>query len=1131
MIENLIKQEGNLNKLLTNIPNKQISVFGCGENERLAIIDSLDSFILYLTPTINDAIRINDELLLLNKNSLVFNPDFNFKVGSFFNYNYINSTLNKILFGEINALVLPITNLMYKLPNPNSYKEFLFLKVGQTLKRANLIEQLNKLNYKQVDEIENVCEYRIFGDIIDIYPINCELIVRVGFFDDEIENIYSVNEEYQKVNSYNEFYVYSNKFFDNINYEKVKKEINGLKLKANSANEIDELNNILNMLELNSLCPFFNVYDDTINFSILNYLPKDTTIVLDDTKILYDNLNNSINDLLSDVDENIKNFTMLASHKNVVFNLNEVLNTIKNFQSVVAFQMLTQANRFFNPQMVFNLKSIPVGNYINKNDVLANDISNFLATKNTVLLFVKNKDNIEHFQNILNAHRISNVVANYTRNIIKNTVNILPINYNLSFGFREENIVVLGGDKLFGAKKLVKSKHHEIKTDEYLPQVNDYVVHETHGVGRYLGVENLHLNNTQKDYLVIEYKNNDKLYLPVEYTNRLAKYVGGDSAPTLNKLGSFEFENIKRKVKSSLKELAFNLIELYKKREESKGFVYYPEPELENAFKNSFPYTETVDQQKAINDCMQDLESGKVLDRLICGDVGYGKTEVALRVIFKTAIHGKQCMFMCPTTVLSEQHYNTCVSRLQDFGIKVEVLNRFKTKSQTKDILEKLANGEIDVICGTHRLLSSDVKFKDLGLLVLDEEQKFGVGDKEKIKNIKTNINVLTLSATPIPRTLHMSMVGIRDISIINTPPDNRLNVATTVIEYSDVLLKNAIEKEINRDGQVLVIYNRIDGIYNIANHISSMFNNEIVVDVAHGQMTQEKLEDAIYKLFSGKTQVLVATTLIENGVDLPKANTLFVIDADNLGLSQLYQLKGRVGRYNIQAYAYFTYANFKVLNSDAYKRLQAIMEYSDMGSGYKIAMRDLEIRGAGNVLGPQQHGHMLKVGYAMYVNLLNQAIEEVKANKELSNFVDTKIETNLSAYMPEDFVENEKDKISIYNEISNVKNSTELINLVNKLKGEFNEIPIPLINLIKVALIKNLATMLNIEKVVINKNKTFLQFRNSNDLFTEKIQDAVSIYKQNVVLNLTNLPIIELINITEENVLDLLIDFLTYLS
>ena len=1129
MLENVIKKEGNLYKLIKNIPNKQISVFGCGENERLAIIDSLDSFILYVTPTINEAIKVKEQFENMGKTCEVLNTLFNFSVSTFFDYTKINKTLNNIVFENINALIMPIETLILKYPNVDNYLNKLVLKTGDVFSREKVVSTLIQMGYTKTQEIEKCGEFRVFGDIIDVYDICAELPYRINFFDDEVENIYSVTKEFEKVGTFDEIEIFSNNFIKETDFNKINAEVKSALGKSKENSQINALNNILDIINTGRKNPFLHAYSN-INSSIFEYLPKNSTIVLDDTKILYDSLNNFIKEENEYVENEIKQGNLLVGHNSIYFSLKELLCNIQSMESVLAFQMLTNANKFFNPQMVFSLKTIPIGNYVNKSSVLINDLSSYLATKNTVLLYVKNKDNIPTYTKLINANRLPCVETVSSRNIISNTINIIPQTYNLSCGFREENLVIIGCNKLFGVKKPSKVVTYKKQTEEYLPKLNDYVVHETHGVGKYVGIENLNVNNTQKDYLVIEYKNHDKLYLPVEYTNRLSKYVSGEDSPRLNKLGGVEFANIKAKVKNSLKELAFNLVDLYKKRESSKGFKYSKEEELELAFKNSFPYTETVDQQKAINDIVFDMESGKIMDRLICGDVGYGKTEVALRAIFKTVIAGKQCMFMCPTTVLSQQHYNTCISRLNDFGIKVEVLNRFKTKTQVNDILARLASGDIDVVCGTHKLLGKDVVFKDLGLLVLDEEQKFGVGDKEKIKNIKNNINVLTLSATPIPRTLHMSMVGIRDISIINTPPENRLNVATTVTEYSDELLKNAIEKELARGGQVLVIYNRVEGIYNIANHISSMFNNEITVDVAHGQMGQELLENAIYKLYNGNTQVLIATTLIENGVDLPKANTLFIIDADILGLSQLYQLKGRVGRNNIQAYAYFTYQNYKILNSDAYKRLQAILEYSDMGSGYKIAMRDLEIRGAGNVLGPEQHGHMVKVGYVMYINLLNQAIEEIKQNKEVINNVDTKIETNIPAYLPENFVEQEDLKISIYSEISNVKNTTELVNLISKLKENFKEVPIEVVNLIKVALIKNMSTMLNIEKVTIKQNVAYLQFRKMEEILNDKINDAVNVYKQNVVLNLTNLPIIEFINVNVNNVMEIIIDFLNYI-
>ena len=1130
MLESIVKKNGNLNKLLDSALNKQISVFGCGLNERLAILDSLDSFIFYVVDSSDTAIKVNEELNKMGKNSLIYNPNFNYDSSTIYSYSKINNILNNILYGEVNALVVPINALTHKIASVENYANIINLEVGKSFDRQELISKLNSMGYKQVDSIEMMGEYRVFGDMIDVFAICHELPIRISFFDDEIEEIYTLGLEYNKLNSHTTFEIYNNNFVSNADYKSIEADVKKALTAAKQNSKIDCLNNILNNISTSRLNPFMHQYAN-VNDTIFSYLPKDYVIVLDDTKQIYDVLDQKVKDNKSYIIEGLENGTLIEKHKELFFELPNIVSFIKNNSGVLAFQLLTQANRFFNPQMVFNFKSIPVGNYVNKSQVLANDISGYLATKNTVILFVKSKDNIDFYAKILNGNRISYVETNSVRNVIQNTVNIIPAVYNVSFGFRDENFVVIGSNSLFSDKQQSKAtKLKPAKVLDFVPEVNDYVVHETHGVGKFTGIQNLHVNNTQKDYLVIEYKNNDVLYLPVEYTNRLSKYVGGESSPRLNKLGGVEFANIKSKVKNSLKELAFNLVELYKKRENSKGFVYEKEEELENAFKNSFPYIETADQAKAIDDIFKDMETGNVMDRLICGDVGYGKTEVAIRAIFKTVIHGKQCMFMCPTTVLSQQHYNTCMARLHDFGIKVEVLNRFKTKAETVDILNRLKNGEIDVICGTHKLLGKDVKFKDLGLLVLDEEQKFGVGDKEKIKNIKSNINVLTLSATPIPRTLHMSMVGIRDISIISTPPESRLNVATTVTEYNDNLLKVAIENELNRNGQVLIIYNRVDNIYAVSSHIKNMLNDDVVVDVAHGQMGQEMLENAICNLYNGKTQVLIATTLIENGVDLPNANTLFVLDADNLGLSQLYQLKGRVGRGNAQAYAYFTYMGGKILNSDAYKRLEAIVEYSDMGSGYKIAMRDLEIRGAGNVLGPEQHGHMAKVGYALYVALLNQAIEEVKNSKEIIEKLDTKIETTISAYMPENYITDNNSKTTVYNMISSIDSTNQLIDVVSKLKEEFGEIPYELANLMKVALIKNMCTKLGVAKVNILNNKATLQFNDISSVLNEKVTETINIFNNYAVLNFANLPIIEFKNVTANNVLDILIEFLGYL-
>lgn len=1128
MIENIIRKDGNLTKLISYATNKTMSVFGCGIEERLAIIDSLDSFVMYITNTLDDAREMCDRLNAMGRNSKVFYADFNYGLNTFYSYTKLNEILNDIAHEKINTLVLPVASLTAKLPSFENYLSSIKIEKSHHYNIKEIIKDLLKNQYKKVEQVENVCEFRSFGDILEIYGLNTELPVRINFFDDEVESIYSFDENYNKVNSYDEIEFLSNSFSIEPNYSEIEKTAKAYLTKCKTNEDIDNVNEILNMIAHKEINPWSHIFSE-VNSSIFDYLPNYSTIIIDDTKVLYDTLTSEINGLNEFIKNEIKQFRMFDKHEKSFLNINDILSLLHNQSSMIAFQQITSANKFFSPQMVFNLKSIPVGNYINKHAVLINDLSGYITTKNTVLLFVKNKDYVESYTQLLDSNRLNYVVTKNTFNIIKNTINIIPQSYLASFGFREENLVVIGSNRLFGLKKISKVVSFNTE-DNYLPQPNDYVVHEIHGVGKYLGTQSLNVNHSKKDYLIIEYKNNDKLYLPVEYTNRLTKFIGTKEKPTLNKLGGVEFLAVKNKVKNSLKTLAFNLVELYKKRENTKGYVYKKELELEQLFKDSFPYTETVDQDKAILDVYQDMENGKVMDRLICGDVGYGKTEVAMRAIFKTIIHGKQAMFMCPTTILSQQHYNTCVARLKDFGVRVEVLNRFKTKSEVNKIVENIKLGDVDVVCGTHRLLSKDVQFKDLGLLVLDEEQKFGVGDKEKIKNLKNSVNVLTLSATPIPRTLHLSLIGARDISVINTPPNDRLNVATIVTDYNEDLLKNAIQREIDRNGQVLVVYNKVEDIYSISSKISTLFEGKISVDVAHGQMPQETLENAIYRLYSGQTQVLVATTLIENGVDLPNANTLFVLNADSLGLSQMYQLKGRVGRSNIQAYAYFTFEKNKIFNEDAYKRLQAILEYSEMGSGYKIAMRDLEIRGAGNILGPEQHGHMQKVGYAMYVNLLNQAVEEVKQNKSIIFNEDARIESDIDASISDDYILNSKSKIELYNEISRLNTLQELLLLNQKLVELFKEVSVDLQNLMKIALIKNLATKQNILKVVLNRSKSFIQFKNEKDLITNKVNEAVDTYKNYVVINLSNLPIIEINQIPYDKLLDFVIEFLSFL-
>ena len=639
-----------------------------------------------------------------------------------------------------------------------------------------------------------------------------------------------------------------------------------------------------------------------------------------------------------------------------------------------------------------------------------------------------------------------------------------------------------------------------------MPKVGDYVVHDNYGIGVYAGVEQLQTFGIKRDFLVINYAGTDKLYVPVDAVDKLQRFSGSDITPKLNKLGSKDFQKLKAKVKESVKEMAFDLLELYSKRQNSKGYKYSPDTPWQKEFEDAFEFVETEDQLNATAEIKADMERGIVMDRLLCGDVGYGKTEVALRAVFKTVMDNKQVAILAPTTILAKQHFITATKRFAESGIKCALLSRFQSKEEIKRSLEQIRSGQISVVIATHRLLSQDVVFHDLGLLVLDEEQRFGVEHKEKLKAFKNNINVLTLSATPIPRTLNMALTGIRDISVLETPPKMRLPIETYVTEMSDNLLADALNRELDRDGQAFVLYNRVDNIYSIADDIQRLVPQAKVV-VGHGQMSDNELESVINKFYNKEANVLVSTTIIENGLDLPDANTLIVYDADRLGLSALYQLRGRVGRSDRLAYAYFTTRQGKVLTADALKRLTAIMDFTEFGSGFKIAMRDLEIRGAGNVLGKEQHGHIAKVGYDMYCKLLQEAVEEVNGTGGIdASNVELKVE--IDAYLESNYISSADDKIKIYKEIGELCSLEDKERFVQTLKESYGAPNASLLNLIDLSLIKNMAGRIGVKSVTINSKGAGLTFTN-NVFRNEKVICTISDWANECVLSVKDEPIL----------------------
>lgn len=667
-----------------------------------------------------------------------------------------------------------------------------------------------------------------------------------------------------------------------------------------------------------------------------------------------------------------------------------------------------------------------------------------------------------------------------------------------SFSFLREDVIGIGCDSLFRTSmtSFSKSKHSVF----YLPKLGDYVVHTFHGIGKCIKIERMKISDVEKDYFVIEYKNGDILYLPSEEANTISAYIGSEETPKLSSLGGGEFSRLKDRVRASIKEMAINLVEMYKERSQLKGFKFRRDEYLEKQFADAFGYQETPDQIKAIADIDKDMESDKVMDRLICGDVGFGKTEVALRACFKCIYNGKQVALLCPTTILSQQHYMTAKERLEPFGCRVEVINRFKSPSQIKDIIRRNKDGEIDMLIGTHKILGDSIEFKDLGLLILDEEQRFGVEHKEKIKNKHRNVDVLTLSATPIPRTLNMSLSGIRDISVIETPPRDRLPIQTYVSEENDQLIKDVISRELARGGQAFVIYNRVESIEEFASHLRKLLPNASI-GVAHGQMHEKLLENVIDRLYQGIYNVLVSTTLIENGINLPLANTMVVIEADRLGLSQLYQLRGRIGRSDRLSYAYLTYIKDKHLTDDAYKRLEAIKEFSQLGSGFKIAMRDLELRGSGNIFGKEQHGHIAKVGYDMFVKLLDEEVKEVKGEK-VNKTRDVKLEISLSAFISEDYIASDEQRIEYYTRISEISSREDLASITQSLKDGYGELPDEVLNLCKVAYLRNLAGHFDLTKIRVNKYETLVFLDKKEEIIEERLAKNMAQFSGKLVFD-----------------------------
>ena len=769
-----------------------------------------------------------------------------------------------------------------------------------------------------------------------------------------------------------------------------------------------------------------------------------------------------------------------------------------------------------------NIECRQMTSYAGHLDVLENDLKRIADGKNRVVISASSDERQQ---------TIDDFVANIG---LADKIQVIQGSLSMGMVFPEENLYIISDKDIFNSTRIGKKRHKTNRSQKMQSfsdfKTGDYVVHENHGIGKFLGIQALEVQGEQKDYLKIKYSGTDLLYVPVEQMDIVQKYIGSEGiAPKVSKLSGDEWKVAKTRAKLAIAEMTEELIKLYADRKASKGYAFSKDTVWQKEFEAYFSYQETDDQLTSIEEIKKDMESNLPMDRLLCGDVGYGKTEVAARAIFKCISEGKQAAMLVPTTILANQHYNSLKDRFSNFPFNIDMLSRFRTDKQQEKIIDGIKKGSVDFVIGTHRLLSDDIKYKDLGLLVIDEEQRFGVAHKEKLKQLKSNIDVLTLSATPIPRTLNMSLTGIKDMSLITEPPSDRYPVQTYVLEQDDIVMREIIARELDRDGQVYIVFNRVKGINRLAEKVQSLVPDAKIV-VGHGQMNEKSLESVMQTFISGEADILIATTIIESGIDIPNANTMIVIDADKCGLAQLYQLRGRVGRTDKIAYAYLMYQKNKVLTEVAEKRLKAIKEFTEFGSGFKVAMRDLEIRGAGNVLGAEQSGHMMNIGYELYCKLVDDAVRKAKGESVPEQVDEINIELDVAANIPNWYIDNETLKLQMYKKIATVSTREDSEEIIDELLDRFGDLPKETLNLIAISMIRALSANVGVCNIHEQAGKVVIYFAQDNALKAYALMKASEKFGSKIFFHGGNEPFIRL-SVARKERLDSIIDLLEIIS
>ena len=1035
----------------------------------------------------------------------------------------------KILSGEkVTIITTPDTFMAPVLPLATLQENCIHVGRESVMEEAAIAKKLVRMGYEKTYQVEIPGQFSVRGGIIDVYDLTEENPYRIELWGDEVESIRRFDVLSQRsIEALSEVTIYpATEMILTLaqredGLKKIEKEAKKTAEKLHDQKKIEEANRIKKQTQqlaeqmeqfgvMANLDSYMKYFYETLSGFFDLFDPQKLLLVVDEPIRVKEHLEAVELEFRESMMQRLEKGYALKGQADLLYSAGQVLGAV-NRQRLLLLSVLDGKQKAFPADETYHVDARNINSFQNSFELLLKDLKRYHKNGYRVILLSPSRTRAKRLSEDIYASDI-NCFYSEDKNRELKSGEIMVMHGQLSKGFEYLSLrmVVITESDIFGkraAKKAKRKRYEGQKIHDFTElKVGDFVVHESHGLGIYRGIEKVCVDKVVKDYMKIEYRDGGNLYVLATGFDAVMKYASSDSkAPKLNKLGTQEWSKTKTKVKGAVTEIAKDLVQLYAARQQKSGFVYGPDTVWQREFEEMFPYEETQDQLLAIEATKRDMESRRIMDRLICGDVGFGKTEIAIRAAFKAVQEGKQVVFLVPTTILAKQHYDNFVQRMKDFPVTVEMMSRFRTPSQIKKTTEGLKKGLVDIVIGTHRVLSKDVAFKDLGLLIIDEEQRFGVAHKEKIKQMRQDIDVLTLTATPIPRTLHMSLVGIRDMSVLEEAPNDRMPIQTFVMEYNEEMVREAIQRELARGGQVYYVYNRVNTIAEMTGALQALVPDANVA-FAHGQMKESELERIMFDFVEGQIDVLVSTTIIETGLDIPNVNTMIVHDSDNMGLSQLYQLRGRVGRSNRTAYAFLMYKRDKILKEVAEKRLQAIKEFTELGSGFKIAMKDLEIRGAGNLLGKTQHGHMEAVGYDLYCKMLNEAVKAMKGKKEVIDFT-TAIDMDVDAYIPETYIVNEYQKLDIYKRIAAIESREESEEMRGELMDRFGEIPRCVENLLRISLIRMGAHALYVTEVKGKKDGITFTMDPKAQIRVENIEIVLANMEGNLKFSVKGVP------------------------